>query len=162
VRASLRASPRRRRSPPPALRRQVIKVGTSSLTRAERGTLNLTSLAAIVETVRDIREAGFHVVLVSSGAVGVGGQRLGLAARPAEMARKQALAAIGQVHLMRHYEDMFSAVGLTCAQVLLTADNLSCRGQYAAAAACFSALLQVRLRSPPHSPPVRIHSPTGG
>jgi glutamate 5-kinase len=92
--------------------------------------------------VRDVREAGFHVVLVSSGAVGVGGQRLGLAARPAEMARKQALAAIGQVHLMRHYEDMFSAVGITCAQVLLTADNLSCRGQYAAAAACFSALLQ--------------------
>ena len=52
------------------------------------------------------------MILVSSGAIGVGCQRLGLAARPTKIAQKQALAAVGQVHLMRYYEDFFSALGL--------------------------------------------------
>lgn len=52
------------------------------------------------------------MVLVSSGAVGVGCQRLGLVNRPSELAKKQALAAVGQVHLMRYYDDLFSACGL--------------------------------------------------
>ena len=52
------------------------------------------------------------MVLVSSGAVGVGCQRLGLTERPAELPKKQALAAVGQVHLMRYYEDLFNACGL--------------------------------------------------
>ena len=52
------------------------------------------------------------MVLVSSGAVGVGCQRLGLKIRPSELAKKQALAAIGQVHLMRYYDDLFSACGI--------------------------------------------------
>ena len=52
------------------------------------------------------------MVIVSSGAVGVGCQRLGLAARPAGLAQKQALAAVGQQHLMRYYDDFFSALGL--------------------------------------------------
>lgn len=81
------------------------------------------------------------MVLVSSGAVGVGCQRLGLIDRPSELAKKQALAAVGQVHLMRYYEDLFSACGLTCAQVLLTLDNLSNRGQYTNAGNTFAELL---------------------
>jgi glutamate 5-kinase len=52
------------------------------------------------------------VIIVSSGAVGVGCQRLGLAQRPTELAKKQALAAVGQVHLMRYYEDLLNAIGL--------------------------------------------------
>ncbi len=56
--------------------------------------------------------AGHHVILVSSGAVGVGCQRLGLTTRPTQLARKQALAAVGQVHLMRFYEDFLSSLGL--------------------------------------------------
>jgi glutamate 5-kinase len=56
--------------------------------------------------------AGYDVVLVSSGAVGVGCQRMNLVTRPTEIAKKQALAAVGQVHLMRYYEDLFSACGL--------------------------------------------------
>lgn len=76
---------------------QVIKVGTSSLVRPDAGSLNLSSLARICETVRDLRAEGHRVVLVSSGAVGVGAQRLGLPARPADLAQRQALAAVGQV-----------------------------------------------------------------
>lgn len=56
--------------------------------------------------------SGHFVILVSSGAIGVGCQRLGLTARPTKIAQKQALAAVGQVHLMRYYEDFFSALGL--------------------------------------------------
>jgi glutamate 5-kinase len=52
------------------------------------------------------------VILVSSGAIGVGCQRLGLAVKPSRIAQKQALAAVGQVHLMRYYEDFFQALGL--------------------------------------------------
>ena len=91
---------------------QVIKVGTSSLIRAEQNSLNLSSLAGIVEAVRDLQGSGHNVVLVSSGAVGVGCQRLGLTTRPDSLAQKQALAAVGQVHLMRYYDDLFSALGV--------------------------------------------------
>ena len=59
------------------------------------------------QVVRDLHAEGHRVVIVSSGAVGVGAQRLGLAQRPKEIAQKQALAAVGQVHLMRFYEDFF-------------------------------------------------------
>ena len=52
------------------------------------------------------------MVIVSSGAVGVGAQRLGLSSRPSKLPQKQALAAVGQVHLMRFYDDFFSAIGL--------------------------------------------------
>lgn len=56
--------------------------------------------------------AGHKVVVVSSGAVGVGCQRLGLSARPQELSKRQALAAAGQVHLMRFYDDFFTAIGV--------------------------------------------------
>ena len=65
-----------------------------------------------LQVVRDLHAEGHRVVIVSSGAVGVGAQRLGLAQRPKEIAQKQALAAVGQVHLMRYYEDFFHALGL--------------------------------------------------
>ncbi|KAG7672765.1 hypothetical protein Ndes2526B_g08244 [Nannochloris sp. 'desiccata'] len=119
----------------------VIKIGTSSLIRPQQNCLNLTSLASIVETVRDLKNEGYNVILVSSGAVGVGCQRLGLDTRPSELAKKQALAAVGQVHLMRYYDDLFSACGLTCSQVLLTLDNIANRGQYLNAANTLAALL---------------------
>lgn len=119
----------------------VIKVGTSSLIRPEKHTLNLSSLAGIVEVIRSLRDEGYNVVLVSSGAVGIGCQRLGLNVRPTDVSKKQALAAVGQVHLMRFYEDMFSAMGMTCAQVLLTQENLSNRSQYINAKNTFQELL---------------------
>ena len=71
----------------------------------------------------------------------MGCQRLGLSTRPSELAKKQALAAVGQVHLMRYYDDLFSACNLACSQVLLTLDNLANRGQYLNAANTFAELL---------------------
>eukprot|EP00887_Chlorella_sp_A99_P002020 scaffold18.g2020.t1 len=120
----------------------VIKVGTSSLIRDNKQTLNLTSIGGIVEVARDLKDAGFNVIVVSSGAVGVGCQRLGLTVRPDNIAQKQALAAVGQVHLMRYYDELFGAVGLTCAQVLLTLDNLANRSQYVNAKNTFEELLR--------------------
>jgi len=126
-------------APPPVV---VLKVGTSSLIRPEQNSLNLSSLAGIVGLVRDLRQEGYRVVLVSSGAVGAGVQRLGLPCKPSVLAKKQALAAVGQVHLMRYYEDFFSAYGITCAQVLLTLENLSSRSTYHNAVNTFSELLE--------------------
>jgi glutamate 5-kinase len=68
---------------------------------------------AAVATVR----TGHHVIIVTSGAVGVGCQRLGLAQRPSALAKKQALAAVGQLHLMKYYEDFFAALGLVRASL---------------------------------------------
>jgi len=120
----------------------VIKVGTSSLIRPEQNSLNLSSLAGIVGLIRDLRNEGYRVVLVSSGAVGVGCQRLDLETRPTLLAKKQALAAVGQVHLMRYYDDLFSAYGITCSQVLLTLENLSSRSTYYNAQNTFKELLE--------------------
>ncbi|KAG2450762.1 hypothetical protein HYH02_004599 [Chlamydomonas schloesseri] len=119
----------------------VIKVGTSSLVRPEQQTLNLTNLARICETIKALKKMGHHVVIVTSGAVGVGCQRLGLTTKPSQLAKKQALAAVGQVHLMKFYEDFLAALGLTCAQVLLTLDNLANRSQYLNARNTFTELL---------------------
>ena len=129
--------------PIPPAPSQVIKVGTSSLINPAQATLNLGNLAHVCEAARDLVGGGHRVVLVSSGAVGAGAARMGLTARPSDLAAKQALAAIGQVHLMRYYDDFFGALRLPCAQVLLTLDNLADRAQYACAAATFGALAAV-------------------
>jgi glutamate 5-kinase len=91
---------------------QVVKIGTSSLIHEGHRSINLSNLARVCEAVKQLHTEGHYVVLVSSGAIGVGCQRLGLAARPARIAQKQALAAVGQVHLMRYYDDFFGALGL--------------------------------------------------
>uniref|UniRef100_A0A061QL43 Glutamate 5-kinase n=1 Tax=Tetraselmis sp. GSL018 TaxID=582737 RepID=A0A061QL43_9CHLO len=120
----------------------VIKVGTSSLVAADNTSLSLGNIARLCEVSRDLHRRGFSVVLVSSGAVGVGCQRLRLGSRPQNLAAKQALAAVGQLHLMRYYDDMFGALGLSCAQVLLTLDNFASRSQYLNARNTFEELLK--------------------
>eukprot|EP00882_Tetradesmus_deserticola_P012459 GHRQ01013202.1.p1 GENE.GHRQ01013202.1~~GHRQ01013202.1.p1 ORF type:complete len:204 (+),score=62.82 GHRQ01013202.1:232-843(+) len=119
----------------------VVKIGTSSLVNEQFGTLNLSNLSRVCEVVRELHAKGHYVIIVSSGAVGVGCQRLGLAQRPTKLAQKQALAAIGQAHLMRYYEDILCALGMTCSQVLLTLDNLAERSQYINARNTFTELL---------------------
>lgn len=121
----------------------VIKVGTSSLLRTEAGTLHLSQICTLCETVARLNRAGVRVVLVSSGAVGAGMFRMGLSEKPKEVAKKQALAAVGQVHLMRYYEDIFNTIGVKCAQVLLTLENLSNRKQYVRARNTFNALFDM-------------------
>lgn len=74
----------------------VVKIGTSSLTRPETGQLALSTIAALAEILSQLRRQGHQVILVSSGAVGVGCARLGLTERPRTITLKQAVAAVGQ------------------------------------------------------------------
>jgi glutamate 5-kinase len=97
----------------------VVKIGTSSLTQPD-GRLALSTIAALVETLTNLRQQGYGVVLVSSGAVGVGCARLGLKERPRTIALKQAVAAVGQGRLMGVYDDLFTVLQQPIAQVLLT------------------------------------------
>ncbi len=108
----------------------VVKIGTSSLTRPASGELALATIASLVETLVQLRRGGDRLVLVSSGAVGVGCGRLGLAERPRHLARKQAVAAVGQGRLMRIYDDLFSSLEQPIAQVLLTRRDLMQRASY--------------------------------
>jgi len=108
----------------------VVKIGTSSLTQPESGLLALSTIAALVETLCQLRQTGHRVVLVSSGAVGVGCARLGLTVRPQTIALRQAVAAVGQGRLMRVYDDLFTALQQPIAQVLLTRGDLVQRSQY--------------------------------
>lgn len=99
----------------------VVKVGTSTLTY-ENGKVNLRRMEELCRTLSDLQNAGKKLVLVSSGAIGVGVGKLGLAKRPEETEKKQALAAVGQCELMFLYDKFFGEYGHTVAQVLLTAD----------------------------------------
>jgi glutamate 5-kinase len=106
-------------------RRVVVKVGTSTLTH-ETGALNLDRIERLTRVLSDAKNEGRELVLVTSGAIGAGVSRLGLAARPDKLPQKQAAAAIGQCRLMRLYDKLFGEYGHTVGQILLTrADVLS-------------------------------------
>ena len=98
----------------------VVKVGTSTLT-FENGRVNLRRMESLCRALADLQNAGKRLVLVSSGAIGVGMGKLGLKSRPAETEKKQALAAVGQCELMFLYDKFFGEYNQTVAQVLLTA-----------------------------------------
>jgi glutamate 5-kinase len=121
----------------------VIKIGTSSLTRPETGDLALATIARLVEVLTQLRKQGHQIVLVSSGAVGVGCARLSLTERPKTMALKQAIAAVGQGRLMRVYDDLFSTLKQPIAQVLLTRADLVHRQGYRNAYNTFQALFSL-------------------
>ncbi|WP_449416558.1 glutamate 5-kinase [Phormidium nigroviride] len=121
----------------------VIKIGTSSLTQPETGHLALSTIASLVETVASLRHQGHRVVLVSSGAVGVGCARLGLTDRPRNIALKQAVAAVGQGRLMRVYDDLFTTLQQAIAQVLLTRSDLVQRHSYVNVYNTFQQLLKL-------------------
>ena len=107
----------------------VVKVGTRVLTH-ENGTLNETQIAALSDQLHTICARGRRVVLVSSGAVGAGMSELGLKKRPTDLARLQAVAAIGQAKLIETYNRSIRPHGHQAAQVLLTADDLQDRKRY--------------------------------
>ncbi len=100
--------------------RIVIKVGSSTITYAETGTINYSKLEKLVRIIADIHNMGKEVVLVSSGAIAVGRHAIGLNEKPKTLACKQACAAIGQAALMTVYKKLFSEYNQTCAQILLT------------------------------------------
>ena len=107
----------------------VVKVGTRVLTHAD-GRLNEDRIAQLAEELHDVMNAGHRVVLISSGAVGAGVGRLGLTSRPTDVAKLQAVAAIGQGLLIEAYERHFRPFGRIPAQILLAADDLDQRVSY--------------------------------
>jgi glutamate 5-kinase len=107
----------------------VIKVGTSTLTHSN-GKLNLNRMEQLTRQVADMSNAGRHVILVTSAAVGAGMGKMGLAQKPAVIAQKQALASIGQGLLMQVYEKIFAEYGIIVSQILLTREDFSHRERY--------------------------------
>lgn len=102
--------------------RVVVKIGTSTLTY-NNGKLNLFRLEKLVRELADLANQGKEIILVTSGAVGAGLDRLGSTERPKTIPEKQAVAAIGQGILMHMYEKLFAEYGQIVAQVLLTREN---------------------------------------
>ncbi|KAJ2160973.1 Glutamate 5-kinase [Coemansia sp. RSA 552] len=124
----------------------VLKLGTSSICDPVTHMPMLANLSLMVETICKLKEMGHRVVLVSSGAVGVGLRRLAMAEKPKELASIQAsiaIAAVGQGRLMALYDDLFGQLGQPVAQVLLTRNDLSQRTQYLNACNTFEALLEM-------------------
>ena len=100
-------------------KRIVVKVGTSTLTH-KTGLLNIRRVGQLVRTLADLHNAGHEVVLVSSGAMGLGMGKLGLQEKPKDTPGKQACAAVGQCELMYMYDNLFADYSVTVAQMLLT------------------------------------------
>ena len=101
----------------------VVKVGTSTLAHAT-GHLNIRRVEELCRVLSDLKNAGHRSILVSSGAIGMGVGKLGLAERPADMPTKQAAAAVGQCELMYTYDKLFGEYNHTVAQILLTGEDI--------------------------------------
>ena len=104
--------------------RIVVKVGTSTLAHPT-GRLNIRRVEELVKVLSDLKNAGNQLVLVSSGAIGMGVGKLNLPGRPADMPTKQAAAAVGQCELMYTYDKLFAQYNHTVAQLLLTAEDVN-------------------------------------
>ena len=105
-------------------KRIVIKIGSSSLTHAETGKLNLRKLEILVRELGDLRNQGKDVVLVSSGAIAVGAAALGFKEKPQEPRQKQACAAVGQARLMMIYQKLFGEYNQMAGQILMTKNTM--------------------------------------
>ena len=126
------------------VKRVVVKVGTSTLTHAN-GQLNLERMERLVRELADLHNRDIEVVLVSSGAIGTGANRMGLKKIPKTLPEKQALAAIGQGRLLHMYEKFFADYGKTVAQVLLTREDLDERIRYLNATNTLLAILNMHV-----------------
>ena len=103
--------------------RIVIKIGTSTLTHTT-GHLNIRRVEELCKIISDIKNSGHEVIVVSSGAIGMGVGKLGLRSRPSDIPTKQAAAAVGQCELMYTYDKLFSEYNHTVAQLLITGDDV--------------------------------------
>ena len=103
--------------------RVVIKIGTTTLAHAT-GHLNIRRVEELCKIISDIKNAGHEVIIVSSGAIGMGVGKLGLRSRPTDIPTKQAAASVGQCELMYTYDKLFSEYHHTVAQLLITGDDV--------------------------------------
>lgn len=102
----------------------VVKVGTSTLAH-KTGNLNIRHVESLTKVISDLKNAGHEIVLVSSGAIGMGVAKLSLSSKPTDIPTKQAAAAVGQCELMYVYDKLFSEYNHTVAQILLTGSDFS-------------------------------------
>jgi len=123
-----------------APRRVIIKLGTGVLTSGG-AEINTARIAAVCREIAGLRARGTEVIVVSSGAIGLGMSSLQLARRPKELSKKQACAAIGQTRLMQVWQEGFAPHDLTVAQVLLTREDLRARDRYLGIKQCLEQLL---------------------
>ena len=123
-------------------KRVVVKVGTSTITYPN-GSLNLKRTEELAWVLTDLKNSGKDVVLVTSGAIGVGAVRMGMKERPTEMKQKQAAAAVGQAVLMQIYHNFFDRYNQTVAQVLLTKDDVEGQERYQNTSNTMEALLEL-------------------
>ena len=105
--------------------RIVVKVGTSTLAHPT-GHLNIRHVEHLCKVLRDLKNAGHQIILVASGAIGMGVGKLQLSQRPQDMPSKQAAAAVGQCELMYPYDTLFGEYNHTEAQILLTSEDIRC------------------------------------
>ena len=108
----------------------VIKIGTSTLAHAT-GHLNIHRVERLCKIISDIKNAGHQVILVSSGAIGMGVGKLGLLSRPTDIPTKQAAAAVGQCELMYFYDKLFGEYHHTVAQLLITKEDIRSEKRHA-------------------------------
>ena len=121
--------------------RIVIKVGTSSLVHAQTGEIDLVRMELLVRILCDLKNQGKDVILVSSGAIGVGRKALGLKCRPKTLPVKQACASVGQAVLMMMYQKLFAEYNHIASQILLTKHTLIREESYFNARNTFNQLL---------------------
>ena len=103
--------------------RIVVKVGTSTLAHST-GRMNIRHVEELVKVLSDLKNAGHEMILVSSGAIGMGVGKLNLPGKPSDMPTKQAAAAVGQCELMYTYDRLFLQYNHTVAQILLTGEDV--------------------------------------
>ena len=108
----------------------VIKLGTSTLAH-DTGRLNIRRVEELCKVISDLKNAGNEIIMVSSGAIGMGVGKLGLKERPKDIPTKQAAAAIGQCELMYTYDKLFSEYNHTVAQILLNDEDVDDNGRCA-------------------------------
>ena len=127
---------------PKSLKRIVVKVGTSSLTHPT-GSLHLRNMDKLVRTITDLKNEGYQIILVTSGAIGVGMSKLGMKTRPEDIRLKQASAAVGQCELMHMYDKFFLDYGAVCGQILFTHDDIDSTSRRESLVNTLEAMLEV-------------------
>lgn len=121
----------------------VVKVGTSSITRSDTPALDVDAIAKLCADIAEVRAQGHRVVLVSSAAIAAGMAKLQFTERPRDFESLQALSAVGQIELMRTYDEQCRALGFNCGQVLLAPPDFFDRARYLRARSCIESQLAI-------------------